>query len=69
MVTKVYAAEYNSCIHESSFGVLSLHQTLLGAEKAMAKHKTRETKRWRRDHDMDVPEYEQWRVREIQVLE
>ncbi len=38
----VYATLYNSCIHESSAKVLSLHATKAGAWKAMQEHKRKD---------------------------
>lgn len=37
---KIYAFMYNDCVHESAYGVVSLHRTPEGAESAMVKHKT-----------------------------
>lgn len=38
----VYAFMYCSCIYESSFGLISLHETKRGAYKSMRKHLTNE---------------------------
>lgn len=35
---KVFGFFYNSCIHESAYGLMSLHKTKEGAEAAMQKH-------------------------------
>jgi len=64
----VYAAEYNHCIYESEFGVLSLHQSKEGAEKVVEKHRKKELRHWKKIGYNDVPSYQEWRVREIEVL-
>lgn len=66
---KVYAAEYNPIIFESSYGIISLHQTREGAEKAMEHHKKQTAKEWRRTGYDGVRDYEKWQVREIEVKE
>lgn len=66
---KVYAAEYNPIIFESSYGVISLHRTHDGAAKAVEKHRSNAQKEWKRSGFDGVRDYEKWQVREIEVLE
>jgi hypothetical protein len=61
----VFAAEFCSCIYESSFGILSLHTTKAAAYWAMKAHKVAEWESWKH-----VPEYwhhHAWRVKEYEV--
>lgn len=41
---KIFEFRYNSCIHESVMGTISLHKTRKGAEKALQNHKEQEKK-------------------------
>lgn len=66
---KIWAAEYNSCIFESAFAPISLHLTLEGANRAVEKHKDTTRKEWKRAGYDDVRDYEDWQVREYEVLE
>jgi hypothetical protein len=68
-MNKVFAAEYNSCYHESSYGILSLHSTYEGAADAMFKHKEEALAGWKEMGYDDIPDYELWRVHEYEVLE
>lgn len=43
---KIFAAMYNSCIHESDYGLLSVHLSAEGAEKAVERHKKSLTKKY-----------------------
>lgn len=40
----VFVALYNPMIHESSYGIISIHKTKRGAEMAMEFHKEEERK-------------------------
>ena len=66
---KIYAAQYNPCYHESSYGTLSLHRTYQGACVAVRQHEKKILEEWK-DMGYDaVPEYELWRVQEIDLEE
>lgn len=65
----VYSAEYNDCIHESAFGTLSLHRSYEGACQAVRKHEMKALRQWKKSGHDTIPDYEQWRVREIEVLD
>lgn len=58
---KVYVAEYSPLIFESGFEVISIHKTKEGAEKALEKHKKKNSK-------FGVM-YKEWRVNNYQVKE
>lgn len=61
---KVFAAMYNPCAHESSFGVLSLHLSEEGAQAAVDKQKRKEEKSYKGK----LPEWVQFKVEEMKVL-
>ena len=70
----VYAAEYNPMTYESSYGVISLHETFNGALEAIEKH--RKTVQYEYDemtasnnfgYVFKIESWEDWRVREIEV--
>jgi len=66
---KVYGAMYNSMTEESSYGIISLHETKEGAEKALEIHKQKEYEKWEK-HDKWVQEeykehYEVWEQTEF----
>lgn len=42
----VWVALYCDCIYESSFGIISIHQTPQGAYKAMKQHMLKEYDWW-----------------------
>lgn len=71
----VYAFEYTDNVHESAMGVISLHKTYEGAQKALEFHKETERKEYEQLHNerfkLDFPfgNFESWRVREIEVHE
>lgn len=69
LTNKIYAAEYNPCCHESSYGILSLHWTYEGAADAMFKHKEEALAQWKEMGYESIPEYELWRVHTYEVLE
>ncbi len=66
---KVFAAEYNSCIYESGFSVLSLHRTPEGADAAITKHKAKVLREWKKAGQQAIPDYERWQVRKIKLLD
>ncbi len=65
----IFAAEFNDCVYESAYGILSLHHTEAGAEAAIKKHKAKILRQWKKVGHDKGPDYEQWRVRKIKVLE
>lgn len=69
MTNKIYAAQYNSCIYESSFGTISLHRTYEGAEKVIKDMKAEVLVNWTNLGYATIPDYEQWRVHEYEVKE
>lgn len=73
---RVYAFEWCGCVHESGFGVVSLHTTKRGALKAMVRGAN---DRWLQARDIQLsyrdrrPRYdplmfEAWRVVELKVV-
>jgi len=71
---KIYAAMYNECIHESAYGVLSLHETKKGAEITIAFHKENERKKWMKIYStkkeqkhMPFGQHEDWCVGEYDL--
>jgi hypothetical protein len=71
---KLYGFYYNSCIWESAAGLMSIHLTKEGAQKAMRKHKAKEKKEWKEMYstpeeqkDMPFGTHEAWFVDEIKV--
>ena len=50
----VFAAMYNPMIHESTFGIISLHKTRKGAEMALEFHREEKRKEWNEMYS-DVP--------------
>lgn len=72
----VFAAMYNPMIHESSFGVLSLHRTLKGAHMALMFHKREKRKEWEyiyktEDDREEFPfgSFEAWAVKIMAIRE
>lgn len=65
---KIYAAEYNPCYHESSYGIVTLHWSYEGATAAIEKHKLAALQDWKDMGHDSVPEYELWRVHVYEVL-
>jgi len=72
---RIFAFEWNDCIHEASFSVVSLHTTKKKAYKAMRaglivrwhdakKHHHNESKGFYKlfHHGLKPLQYEQWRV-------
>ena len=76
-IEKIYAFEYCPCIHESSYGVVSLHRTRKGAEIAMEFHRNALKTEYDVYHKYiieDLPDYpysfgkfERWKVVEIEI--
>jgi hypothetical protein len=54
---KIFAATWSSCVYESGFEIISLHETKKGAEEAINNHKQKESR----------PENKAWRVEEYEV--
>lgn len=69
MSNTIWAAEYNSCIHESGFSTISLHKSLEKANDAVKQHKKYILDEWKEIGYNDCPDWEQWRVREIELKE
>jgi hypothetical protein len=78
---KVFAFLYNSMTEESSWGVVSLHHSKEGAEKAMQEHKEKERSKWLEHIDWVIKEYgencyktpfgqfQDWCIQEMEVLD
>lgn len=63
--TIIYAALYNPMIHESTFGIISLHKSLKGAEKSMESHRL-----WtQQEEGIEYCESMRWGIEEIEVEE
>lgn len=67
--TKIYSAEYNSCIYESSYATISLHRTYQGACQVIRNDEARVLNQWLELGYATIPDYEKWRVREIELEE
>ena len=65
----VYAAQYNPCTYESSFGTISLHTTRTAAEKVIKQMRANELVIWTGLGYDDIPDYQVWRVEEMEILE
>lgn len=65
----VYAAQYNPCTYESSFGTVSLHKTQAAAEKVIKQLRADELVIWHSLGYDDIPDYQVWRVVEMEVKE
>lgn len=74
---KVYAFQYCPCIHESGYIIMSLHRTREGAEMAMVSHKAKEKQDFYEmypkpaiiEFGFKFGMYEDWDVKEIEILE
>lgn len=66
---KVYLAQYNPCVYESSYGTVSIHVTKIGAERVIKALKAEKLVEWTGLGYDDIPDYEQWQVREMEVIE
>lgn len=69
MTDTVYAAEFNDCIYESAFCLVSLHKTETGANKAIKNKKARVLREWKKVGVTQAPDYEHYRVRAIELKE
>mgnify|MGYP000031593196 CR=1 FL=1 len=73
MIKKVYIFEYNDCIYESDYGVVSVHATRAGAQKALEDHKQackeeeEAIKRRNPNCTLEFGVDEDWRVREMKI--
>lgn len=70
----LYSALYCPCIHESSYGTLSIHRTKQGAEDAVEIHIAEEYANWRayRDDyftDERFSQHEDWDIGKIEIQE
>ena len=66
----LYAFLYNPMIHESLSGLVSLHRTREGAEKALEWHKNEVREEWKyRGADEEYPfdQFQDWRIEEIEI--
>ena len=61
---RVFIAMYNPCIHESEFGIVSLHYTRKGANFALEKKKKEEKRNWT---DGVKPDWVRFKVTEKKV--
>ena len=61
----VYAVLYNPMIHESTWGVISLHKSLKGAEIALAFHKHNTEK----EEGVDHCNYMDWHIKKMELEE
>jgi len=73
---KLYGFFYCPCIYESAPGLMSLHKSKDGAEKAMKAHKAKEKIMWARIYDDEEERkefpfgsHERWDVQEVEVLD
>lgn len=62
----IYIAMYNPCVYESDFGVISLHYTQKGAEKAVDKKKKEEKKNHRGGI---IPDWVIFKISKRKILE
>lgn len=77
MINIVYAFQYCPCVHESSYGVVSLHRTQKGAEMALEFHRNMEQQKYDEYHKeisedisdfpYDFGQFEGWRVKKIEI--
>lgn len=79
----VYAAQYSECVYESAFATISIHKTRSGAENAIKLHKKtiydmyKENYAWQKENypdeynstEFSIPSWEQWNIRELEILE
>jgi hypothetical protein len=79
MNNKVFLAMFNSMIHESSFGVISVHKTRRGAEMVVEFHKEemrKEHEKFIKDRDKQntfnygaFDQFLAWEVFEMELLD
>jgi hypothetical protein len=55
----VWLAEFDPCVFESGFELVSVHRTKVGAEQALEKHRRRYQKK------TAPQDWQQWRVRDV----
>ena len=70
---KIYLAKYNPCTHESAYGILSVHETKEGAQKAIDKHKLSRINMlkiiWNNtDDEIEAIQMEDWIVSEMDLI-
>lgn len=69
----IYAAMYCPCIHESEYGIISIHTTIDGAQAAVDRHKNTQlvkfndmfTKEEKKRHKFG--EMEDWKVQKFEA--
>ena len=61
----IYAALYNPMIHESTYGIISLHKTLKGAEMALSFHKHTIEK----EEGIEYCNCMDWRIKKMELEE
>jgi hypothetical protein len=72
---KVFAVMFNPMIEESSFGLISLHKTKEGAERACEEHKEKikeeenETGYYTTNPHKKWDRWFAWKIEEIEILE
>ena len=59
----VFGVFFSPCIHESAFGLLSLHTSLEGATAAMEKARKKELRMYK----SALPDWVQFKVQEVEV--
>ena len=68
---KLFQAQFNSCIHESSFETISLHATPIDAQTAIDDHKAKEKRKrhnWpKKGQETDWDLFYAWRTKPITV--
>jgi len=64
----LYAVEYTDCIYESGYSVVSLHRTEEGANKAFEEGKAKKLAEWIELGHEGPPDWELWRIRNVEVL-
>lgn len=70
----VFAFIYCPCIHESSYGVISIHHSRYGAEKALNEHRENALSEfnllWENDEirTFVFGEGEDWAIKEMEIL-
>jgi len=70
---KVFLAMYNPQIHESAFGVISVHKTRRGAEMAIEFDKKEKKKEWEEIYpeedrwEFPFGIFELWTIREFNI--
>lgn len=72
----VFLAMYNPMIHESSYGIISVHKTQKGAEMAIEFNKNDERNIWLEEHpnkkdqeEFPFGKYQNWKVEKVKLEE